>query len=768
LTITRAVALVAVNVLVLAQLQVWFVRPALAIWLLLLAPARLVAVKLRWDVRGTERFVLAAGLTLAAVVLGGLVLNTALPVAGVPRPLDPVPTLIAADLALLALMWWRRDLAPARIPRPRLARAGVHVPWPVPDVLVVSAAALATALAAAGAVRLNNGAGGGVTATALVVVTVVFAAALRLRHRLREPALHLTIYLQSLTLLVMTSLRGWYTTGHDIQHEFQVLGLTSSAGQWRISALPDAYNACLSITILPAMLTGLTGTPLVDTFKIYTQLLFALTPVAVYLIARRSASPGPALLGVIFFVAFPTFFTDMPFLNRQEIAFLFLSAAILAICQVQEPLARRRRLFAVLSTGTVLSHYSTTYILIGVVVIAGCLRAARRGWEQVRPAARSVLRPPPLVAGPLNIALLVVTAFLWSNTLTHTDQQIGLTLRQTAQEILEPGSAESRSSDVAYNLFSRQRSDPGKRLADLEASTLAETSAGRATGGYLPRSVLEEYPVTLVPAEPLPLTPAGRAMAAVHVQPATVNGLVRAGSARLLQIFVFAGLAAALLRFLPGRRRFHPPAEIVLLGTASFAAVVSQVVLPAVSVNYGVLRAFQQALIILSPFLAVGAAILLSWLRSWANHAAAGLGLAFLASLTGLLPQLTGGYPAQLHLNNAGPSYDVYYPHQQDLAAADWLTTHIPVRPGDVQYQIETHRFASYPLPALNAAGSRADIFPTLLRTDGVVLLDYTVVTKHRAVIAAEGDQLSYAYPMRLLQQTKSLVYDNGGAQVYR
>ena len=35
-----------------------------------------------------------------------------------------------------------------------------------------------------------------------------------------------------------------------------------------------------------------------------------------------------ALLSAVFFVAFPTFFTDMTFLGRQEVAFLLLGCAM--------------------------------------------------------------------------------------------------------------------------------------------------------------------------------------------------------------------------------------------------------------------------------------------------------------------------------------------------------------------------------------------------------------------------------------------------------
>ena len=51
------------------------------------------------------------------------------------------------------------------------------------------------------------------------------------------------IYCVSLALLLMTSLRGWYTTGHDIQREYRMFELTLTNGNWRMSRFKDAYNA---------------------------------------------------------------------------------------------------------------------------------------------------------------------------------------------------------------------------------------------------------------------------------------------------------------------------------------------------------------------------------------------------------------------------------------------------------------------------------------------------------------------------------------------
>jgi uncharacterized membrane protein len=253
-------------------------------------------------------------------------------------------------------------------------------------------------------------------------------------------------------------------------------------------------------------------------------------------------------------------------------------------------------------------------------------------------------------------------------------------------------------------------------------------------------------------------------MNAVGLDPGTMNTVMRQAAAKLLQVFVLVGLLALAFGY---RKRFKPTGEIVLLGVASFAVVVSQVVLPQVSADYGVLRAFQQALMILAPFLATGLLICFRWLRRSGDLLAVAFAMVFLASLIGVLPQLTGGYPAQLQLNNSGDYYDAYYTRDAERAALVWLAE-APGALDNVQFSALTDRLTSPRLESHLGTAPRDDILPPYLRRSSYVLLDATVVTRGVAVTASAGNTIEYRYPIKLLQTTRNLVYSNGFTQVYR
>jgi uncharacterized membrane protein len=761
------------SILVAADAQLPLLRAVAGLFLLIALPTYLVFIKRR-AVQGNpyEGLVYSFVSVLLGVLVGGLVMNETLPLIGIARPLDRVPVLVAADLGLLGLAWWSHGQWPQQ---------GVVRRWSTSlrttlagrNRLVVTAGLLLVLGAVVGAIRLNNGAGGTTTAVMLCSAAAVIVALIKWRFQLRPGTIVTTIYLLSLALLLMTSLRGWDLTGHDIQREFHVFQLTATNGIWDISRFRDAYDACLSITILPTILARMTGMSGTYVFKVLFQLVFALCPVIVYLIARRFGSVLVAVLAAVYFASFPTFFTDMPFLCRQEIAFVFVGAVILVATNERYTVRRRQMWVAVLSVGVVLSHYSTTYVLIGLLVITWATRRVTRGGERFfagqreRPTAGRQ-RPAP-VFGIANIAVLILLTAIWTGPVTQTGGQ----LEQTTTRLLSAifgGADAAQSSDVSYSLFSAlfsAKPSASSRMQSYAADTLAQTAAARAAGAYYPLSTVNQYPTPLVEEQSLPLTAMGRALDQSGIDVPLLNAIMRKGAAGLLQIFVCLGIGAVALRRAHG---FRINREFFYLAVASVLVVASQVVLPAISADYGLLRAFQQSLFVLAPFLAVGSIYAVSWLGSRRSMlVASGIAVGFFASLTGVIPQALGGYPAQLHLNNTGQYYDLYYLHPEELAAMTWLQGQVvPSGKGSIQTAIPTDRYTfdltrAYPQIQLDEA-----IYPTLLRPDTYVLLGSTIVTKGQSTVFYDGDLLTYRYPVALLDRTKDLIYSSGRAAIYR
>jgi uncharacterized membrane protein len=746
-----------------------FLWPALGFWFLLIQPVYLVYTTSFW---GESRFAERLGYSLTAVLLSlmlaGLVTDLVLPFAGVHRPLDPVPVVLAADVLTGALYLARRRYPGERMTFASALATGRSIGPPAGR--LVAGGALTVALAVLGANRLNNGAGDKVSMAALgaAVLTVVFL--LVCRHQITEVITSVTLYLVSLGLLLMTSLRGWYVTGHDIQTEYQVFRLTQANGRWEIASFHNAYNACLSITILPTEFADILRVDGPYVYKVFFQLIFAAVPVLVYAVARRYWSPAIAILAAIYFISFPTFFTDMPFINRQEIALLFVCVAILAI--TNESWAARRRQVTLIAAcvGVEVSHYSSMYIFLGVLAVAWAVqrltRLLRRG-DQPR-GAHAEPRAWVNATGTVGIASVLAAAiltFAWGSLATQSAGAVLTDARSALSGVLGHSSG-ARSGNVGYSLLFGKTPTAQQVLSDYDAASLRLRQATQSKTTYLPQHVISQYPVRAVSQPLLPLTGAGRLLSDVGVPVSGLNTVVRLGAADVEQIFVAVGLIALLLA---RRLRRQVGWEFFCLAVGAVVMLVVVTVLPDLSVDYGVLRVFQESLIVIAPVLVAGSLTILRPLGAvWAPRAAAAAGVGILISTTGLLPQALGGYPAQLSLNNSGLYYDSYYMHPQEVAGTGWLAGQLGVLPSGVQATHQETRFLFTGPRSVTGKQFIEDAFPPLLRTHAWIILDYSVLHTGIATASYDGDIIQYRYPIGILWTSQNLVYDNGGIEIYR
>jgi energy-converting hydrogenase Eha subunit A len=362
---------------------------------------------------------------------------------------------------------------------------------------------------------------------------------------------------------------------------------------------------------------------------------------------------------------------------------------------------------------------------------------------------------------------VVAIAFAWGDLASQT---VGgaLTAAESAVSGLVGHSRSVRSGDVAYGLLSGQASSPQAVLDAYRRETL-RARVGSPAGTYVPASVVARYPTPVVnrpPPLPLPLTGTGRLLSAMGIPIPELNSLIRQAAAKGEQLFVGIGLVTIVV---VRRLRRQVGREFFFLCVGSTAIVALITVLPNLSVDYGVLRAFQGALILIAPVLVAGSLAVFSPLgQAWALRAAAAVGIGIFVSTTGLLPQLTGGYPAQLNLNNSGLYYDIYYMQPQEEAAISWLRGKRGVLPDGIEAESFTDEFYFNAKSDVTGRQSITDIYPSLVRRSSWVLLGYSTVRLGEGTTFYDGDTLTYTYPMGFLQNNKNLVYNNGGAEIFR
>ncbi len=723
-----------------------------------------------------HRFGQIIGTSIIEIFLWIIFCNTVLPHLHVDRPLDRHPLLMELSVLYIGLLIWayiNLKNIQFRFTRRLLFKSQFNLlSLCIPLIFII--------LSVGGAISLNNGGTNALTLIMLFGIACYFGVMMLWRNKLHDNTFAWTIYMISVSLLFMTSLRGWFVTGHDIQHEFQVFQITKQLGVWHMSNQRDPYNACLSITILPTVFSNLLHVADPYIYKVYFQLIFAAVPTILYIFMRRYVTKAKALLAVIFFIGFPTFYTDMPFLNRQEIAFLFLSLMLLVIFEDRMRIRKKQWLFIGFGLGMILAHYSTTYSVLLLLLFLVCVQPIffwiapkLSKLKLFHQSSINILRgirrkKMPFITIPM-VVMLFYFCFIWFTVITNTATGASNILIQVVDSVKNGLNADARSSDVSYSIFSPQVVSPKQQLQNYVTTVVDPARKHANPLTYYPTSVVKKYPVSIVNQYDSPPTALGKLLDDFGINVSNFNYIIKQSSAKLLQIVVLVGLCYVLVR-----KKYNNAIEpqFFLLAVASLVFVFLQVVLPDVSQSYGILRAFQQSLMVLGLLVVIGLFALASLFRKplLTKIIPPIVTIAFFLTSTGVVSQILGGYQAQLFLNNSGQYYSVYYTHKQELASIAWLNTITD----ETKYGANTHallqtdEFDSSKLSAYTKIPEVNDVNPGLIQPYAYVYLGYNNVTTNQAAIFYNGDLISYTFPTNMLNQQKNLIYSNGGSEIYK
>lgn len=727
--------------------SVWW-RTVVSLPFLLLLPGYYAWLALRGKAAATEPAIRAlgysAGLSVLIVMVSGLLLNEIYTALGLQHPLSMHPIVctmcgVTALLALLAFMRLGKEFRLLRWRKPR------HV---AESILAAAAGTLLPVIAVGGAVTLNND-GPGALALVAIGTPAFLLLVLMFGNKGLRPYFGWFLYSICLSILLGTSMRGWNITGHDVMQEFQVFQLTLTHAAWHMQYYHDAYMACLSITILPTIIQVVTGISAPYVFKFVTQLLIALIAPVLYGIFIDFTTRQRALLATFLFISFPTFLTDLMMLNRQGIAFLFFALSLQAGLDRQLNARHKSVLGFALLTGMILSHYSTSYVALGSILLALGLGVL---WRIVPVLWRQVPRPDTTLTAAYHIPVVVaslVVLIAWGTFATQTSNNISQTIQDAAAGIYGKitGGISPSATPVPATV--------------TQYAKVATQSRSLPATDYYSAQTLGAYSLS---GSPEIVAPVSRMIShlGIHLG-ALVKGYTvsRAVYTLLIEGLVVIGLAVAILR----KRHFKLPLQWLFIGAGMIAMVILQVVLPA-AIDYGLTRLIQQSLVLLAlPMVLTSLWIMHLMLiprRLREGLVAVVLSVFFLV-LSGFLPALTGGFKPTLSLSNSGFYYEAYYTHQEEIAAASWLDTSIPVGSRVYSDEFMRRKLITY-----------ADIFaqptlvPAAIPVDSYVVLGYGNLAFNQVPAYVGSELIYYQPPTDFLNSNKNLVYSSDNVAIYK
>lgn len=635
-------------------------RPLVGLALLAAVPGYLLVSLLGLDDRPIGRVALySVGASLPLVAFLAVALSTVLPVFGIDRPLSPSSLTVAVS-ALVVCLGVARSIR-ARVPF-RLSAQPLMVltltsgstgrlsSWiggrrldrenPTPslqqlstsDWLALGSMTLLPVCSAFLTVFSDISGFESLLAVLLGVLAVVPLVLLRWRGTaMLYPYAMWAV--AAAVLLGMTLVSG-HLWGYDIHFEYSTAANILEQGRWSAAA-SDSSSSLVTVTLLAAVSSMVTGVDIVLLYKVAYPLLVALVPVGIwYVTSDEFGDRSIATLAPFALVFYYGFFKDMP--DKQLVAGLFAVLVLVAFLDRGLSTFQRWVLGLTFAVGLVFSHYGVSLLFVaflGFTLVARHLLTIVRGVDVTGRVSRSPL-----------VAFLGGFWVLW-----YLFSADGVNFR--------------RVLGVGMELL----------------SSLPFPASGRSGAAYATMSVESNYWLAykLTYIFLLGLVAVGL-VSAVYVLVVERN----TASVEYVQGFAFGR---------DGDSNAGPPAEYTLLSVGVFGFLVASI---AFTFGLGFDRTLQIALFVLAPFALVGARVPVSL----AAHAAERLPTSAVRSRIERVPVagLFAAFLAVLFLFSSGtafalagqpvPSYNINYNESagwpvysdQEVEATQWLDTNVP------------------------------------------------------------------------------------------
>ena len=342
-------------------LNIPFIRQIFGFLFLTILPGLLILQILKLNkIESTEKVVLSVGLSISFLMFFGLLLNNLSLSFGYKSPLSTVPLLICFNLAVIALIIvvYRMDKNVAfSLPNFNLStseKAFLIVPILFP------------ALSIFGMYVMNTTDKNIMLMFLLFLIPIYIAFVCFFNHKFPQRIYPVVIFLISISLLLLLSLRSNHLIGRDAHLEYYFFQTTLSNLHWSVLG-HSTFDACLSISLLPTIYQSLLDINREYIFKIVYALIYSVIPLGIYTLSKKYIEELYAFIATIFFMS-QTRFIEITMNLRNYIAIFFFALAIIVFFNDKIDPVKKRILFIVFMASCIVSHYSTTYIFFFIVL----------------------------------------------------------------------------------------------------------------------------------------------------------------------------------------------------------------------------------------------------------------------------------------------------------------------------------------------------------------------------------------------------------------
>lgn len=345
-------------------LDIPFLREILSFLLLTLLPGLLILKALKINnIDAIETLILSVGISVAFLMIYGLIINYILFEIGFKTPLSTLSFLISLDIALIVFSVIMYKLHQ-------------NLSFNVPDInlnnyekVVLAVTFFFPSLSLFGAYMVNSS-GNNILSMILLILTPLTVLLIcfvneKLSYKIYPPV----IFLMSLSLILMAALRTQYILGVDSNIEYYYFLNTLQNLHWSIgfSQFRSALDACISISLLPTIYQSLMDVNPEMLFKVLYPLIYSVSPLAIYVISRKYVGELYAFLAAFFFISQLNFLWTTSN-ARTSLAVLFFALIIMLLLTDKIKEMHKSILVIIFVFSIVLSHYSTSFLVMGILL----------------------------------------------------------------------------------------------------------------------------------------------------------------------------------------------------------------------------------------------------------------------------------------------------------------------------------------------------------------------------------------------------------------
>ena len=342
-------------------LDIPFLRQILGFLFLTILPGLLILQILKLNkIDFLEKFILSWGLSISFLMFFGLLINNLSLSFGYKTPLSTIPLLISFNIAFIALA-----IVGCKInKKPIFSLPNLNLSTSEKAFLIVPI--LFPALSIFGMHLMNTTDNNIILMFMLFLIPIYVIFVCFFNQNFSERLYPVVIFLISISLLLLLALRSNHIIGSDIHREYYFFQTTIDNLHWSVFG-HSTLDACLSISLLPAIYHSILNIPSEFSFKIFYSLLYSISPLAIYVLSKKYVGEQYGFLASCFFM-FQSYFLMTAKNPRTSIALLLFALAMMTLFNDKIDPLKKRILFIVFMASCMVSHYSTTYIFFFVML----------------------------------------------------------------------------------------------------------------------------------------------------------------------------------------------------------------------------------------------------------------------------------------------------------------------------------------------------------------------------------------------------------------